>query len=226
MKFTGTFFKQHDELIEIVTKISQLLDVNRIKTNFPDLQKHLSDLSRTLNSHLLMEDRGLYPVMLEHGNVTAKELARLYMDEMGGLKSTFIEYVITWKENRILENPQKFIDETKSIFAALGNRIEKENTILYPFVEKLFFKYKESADVNISEEEWAAKLEINRMNDMKKDSEIKRKIALLVNQAESEVIKQKKKWLFKNYERAIHLYREAYLLGYDEGNTKIRELSM
>ncbi len=224
MNFTEAFIKQHDELVDTVGKISQYLEVHKLKNNLGEVQNHLSILSRTLNAHLLMEDRGLYPVMLEHGNITAKELARLYIDEMGGLKNAFVEYIINWKENRIADDPEKFIDETKSIFNLLANRVEKENTILYPFVEKLFFKYKDGIELNSTEEELAAKIEIDRMRALKYNSEMDKKISLHILQAEYEVAKQQKRWFFRNYEIAIQHYRKAYLLGYHAAQEKISEL--
>lgn len=224
MKFTDAFVKQHDELVDTIGKISKNLEVQKLLNNLDEVQYHLSILSRTLNAHLLMEDRGLYPVMLEHGNLTAKELARLYIDEMGGLKSDFVEYSINWQENRIIDNPEKFIEDTKSIFYSLANRVEKENTILYPFVEKLFFKNKDGAELYSTDEELAAKIEIDRMRALKYNSEIDKKINFYILQAEYEIAKQQKKWFFRNYEIAIQNYRKAYLLGYHTAHEIISEL--
>lgn len=224
MSFTDAFIKQHNELADTVGKLSKFLEVRKLVSNLDEVQLHLSVLSRILNAHLLMEDRGLYPVMLEHGNATAKELARLYIDEMGGLKTAFIEYSVNWKENRISDNPEKFIEETKSIFNVLESRVEKENTILYPFVEKLFFNNKEGVELESTEEEVAAKIEIDRMRALKFNSEIDKKINLYVLQAENEVAKQQKRWIFRNYEIAIQYYRKAYLLGHHSMLEKISDL--
>lgn len=225
MQFTDPYVRQHNELIDTAKKISEFLDVHKLTQNIAEVHFHLSILSRALNAHLLMEDRGLYPIMLEHENTVAKELARLYIDEMGDLKSTFVEYVITWKENKIQDNPERFIIETKKVFDALTKRVEKENTVLYPFVEKLFFGKKNETGASTSEEELAARLEVDRMRASRGDSEIKRKIIHLINEAEMEIFRQKKRWFFRNYETAIKYYREAYLLGHIEAKDKIQELT-
>ena len=60
------------------------------------------------------------------------------MTEMGGIKQVVEKYIAAWSlAKNITAEPQKFIDESKGIVAALKTRIDKENNILYPLADAL-----------------------------------------------------------------------------------------
>lgn len=223
MSFTSGLVKQHDELVILLEQIYPCLTPDQLMPNIPQTKNRLNSLSKILNNHLLVEDRGLYPVMLEHSNITSKEIARIYIDELGGLRTDFFEYFFTWDEERIKSNPELFIEKSQQIFTKLTLRIEKENTILYPFFERLIFYPDEI--ISVSEEELAAKLEINRMTQTKAEKNTSKEIEFLLISAEREVKKQDSRFLFKNYDLALKLYHDAYLLGHSESIEKIKSLS-
>ena len=65
------------------------------------------------------------------------QIAQRFVDEMGGIAQAFTAYNEKWKTSASIQaDAIGFINETKSIYSALTRRIEKENTILYPLMDK------------------------------------------------------------------------------------------
>ncbi len=61
-----------------------------------------------------------------------------FMDEMGGLAEAFGAYCAQWNRPKAIDgDPAGFAAETKSIVDALGQRITRENTQLYPLAAQL-----------------------------------------------------------------------------------------
>lgn len=56
---------------------------------------------------------------------------------MAGIKDAFQKYLKAWTEGAIRSNAAGFAAETKSLFGALSQRIQRENTELYPLLDKL-----------------------------------------------------------------------------------------
>ena len=96
----------------------------------------LSNLAGKLNLHLAMEDKALYPRLMEKKDAESGVLARKYMDEMGGLAQVFTTYNSKWQVSAISADAAGFCRETQTVFAALGKRIEREDNHLYPLVDQ------------------------------------------------------------------------------------------
>jgi len=57
---------------------------------------------------------------------------------MGGIAQAVIIYAEKWEYGAALDNdPKLFIEETKTIFKALINRVERENKDLYAIADDL-----------------------------------------------------------------------------------------
>jgi hypothetical protein len=137
MRRTEVFRRQHREIVEVVGEMRALFDETHLKADAQIMRGLLSVLGGKLTIHLAMEDKGLYPRLLQHKNLTVRTLARAYQDEMGGIKDVFAEYLHSWPSAEAIQaNAGKFIEHTKDIFAALGLRIEKEDNELYGIVDQ------------------------------------------------------------------------------------------
>jgi len=88
-------------------------------------------LARQLLAHLAVEDRFLYPSMITRGG-DAGRTAQRFQNEMGNLGEAFASYMSAWNEARIQREWAVFCGETGIILAALAERIDRENDILYP----------------------------------------------------------------------------------------------
>jgi hemerythrin-like domain-containing protein len=137
MNFTTSFTRQHNEIIEIVTEIDQNLDNQILMEKSEETASLLNLLAGKLTAHLTMEDKVLYPKSMSNPSLEIKKTTKEFMDEMGSLSSVFKSYVAKWQDsNDIKEKADDFIIETKNLFQALGQRVEKENNILYPLADK------------------------------------------------------------------------------------------
>jgi len=139
MSATAMYRKQHDELVELVRSIAGTLDESALAGGATaEASELLTRLTGKLMVHLAAEDYALYPKMIESDDAEAASTAKQYRDEMGGLKEAFQGYYARWNNReKIGSDPANFIAETRGVFEALGQRVERENTVLYPLADRL-----------------------------------------------------------------------------------------
>ncbi len=101
------------------------------------LRTLLSGLAGKLSVHLAMEDKALYPRMIEANHADSKALAQKFMNEMGGLGDAFSAYNKKWQASMIGSDPAGFAKETQAVFGALARRIEREDNELYPLADQI-----------------------------------------------------------------------------------------
>jgi hypothetical protein len=135
---TQSYREQHDQLLGLAGELGGLL--GKADNDFPATQaRHLlSEIAGRLTVHLAMEDKHLYPSLLQHGDATVRQTAERFVEEMGGIASVFKTYLANWPSaEAVSRNPAGFRDATKGILKALGGRIQQENTVLYPIMDAL-----------------------------------------------------------------------------------------
>ncbi len=138
MSKTKSFRDQHDDLLKIASEISAHLNVDELTKDASEVRSLLSKLLGKLGVHLSMEDKTLYPKLLEHSDERVKSMAKRFIDEMGGIGEAVKAYKGKWSSPvQIQKDPSDFIEQTKGIFDALVKRIEKENNELYKTVDEL-----------------------------------------------------------------------------------------
>ena len=138
MSVTDNFKRQHNEIVEIVGKISVELKADQLAENADLMRELLMALAGKLKMHLTMEDEALYPNLINHTDANIRNTAKKFVEEMGGIKEVFARYVEKWPVSGAIENDaEEFIKETESLFAALGNRVDRENNELYPLLDKV-----------------------------------------------------------------------------------------
>jgi hemerythrin-like domain-containing protein len=135
MSATANFRKQHAEILEIAKDIDANLP--RLPGAANDVRAQLNSLAAKVNVHLAIEDEALYPRLRAHPDARVQGTANKFTDEMAGIKDAFQKYLKAWTEGAIRSNAAGFVAETKSLFGALGQRIQRENTELYPLLDKL-----------------------------------------------------------------------------------------
>lgn len=138
MAKTDNFKSQHKEIAEAVSGIERLLNPGALAQNAAEVTKLLILLSGKIAFHLGMEDKYLYPALQNSNDSNLKTLADEYIRDMGTLAKTFKDYVSAWSLPRsIQEKPEEFVKQTKTVFTALRQRIDREETKLYPLADKL-----------------------------------------------------------------------------------------
>jgi len=137
---TDNFRRQHADIVEIVGKMTDILTLAALTEYAAAMCSLLSELSGKLKVHLTIEDEVLYPALQKHEDESVRKTAQQFFDEMGGLKKVFTQYVEHWPNaEAIQKNAEDFINETKEIFAALANRVKREDNELYELYDKSLF---------------------------------------------------------------------------------------
>jgi len=128
---------QHYELLDIASALSLHLQIDRIAETPEVVHELLSNLMGQLRVHLAMEDRGLYPLLMERGDEEVKRLTRDFMDDVSGLSTRTRKYSLRWSLPRlIVEHPRDFARETRELLQELSHRIDREENQLYPLLSR------------------------------------------------------------------------------------------
>jgi iron-sulfur cluster repair protein YtfE (RIC family) len=137
MKTTDILRRQHKELIDTAEKINRCLDPWQISEDPSEIHDLLLTMSGELMTHLAMEDKGLYPVLLKQDKPEIKQITYMFINEMGELRNQFEHYLSRWSlQENIRTQSSQFIDETKRILQALQHRIDREENELFNKLDK------------------------------------------------------------------------------------------
>lgn len=124
-----SLIRQHREIMELVAQIENMLGKDG---EFKILLK-LGELAGKVKTHLIQEDRVLYPAFSEHREAKIRETAQRFVREMGGLAGAFDQFRAKYATVKALrENPGQFAADLKRIAGALEKRIQAEERELYP----------------------------------------------------------------------------------------------
>ncbi len=125
--------RQHDEISRVATQLSEAVGDENAPRQVARLRWQLA---RLLMTHLALEDRLLYPAAMHSSHDEARRTAMTMQQEMGDLAAHFSSYMTAWSDDRILREWPTFCAQTRAVLAALGDRVDCENRILYPLVVK------------------------------------------------------------------------------------------
>lgn len=136
MANSDRFRQQHDELLALANDLAAELDAGKLAHDASGARSILSKLAGKLILHLGAEDQHLYPRLMESDNPETRKIAKQFVDEMGDIAKVFTAYNDKWRTTSSIQKAADgFINETKAIYQALANRIDKENNILYPLMD-------------------------------------------------------------------------------------------
>jgi len=136
MSATEKFRVQHSELEEIVGRIIPLLDPAQLATELPRLRALLSTLLGKLSMHLAMEDNALYPQLLKHSDAAVRAMAKEFAGEMSTIKPKVDAFARKWNDSQIRADMPGFGADARIVFAALADRIRRENREFYALVDR------------------------------------------------------------------------------------------
>lgn len=135
---TQNYRDQHDQLLALAGKLAKLLGHSDATFPAAEARHLLSEIAGRLTVHLAMEDKHLYPGLLEHADPQVSGTAQRFVDEMGGIATVFKAYLGAWPSaEAIARGAAEFREATQGILQALGNRIQRENGELYPLMDAL-----------------------------------------------------------------------------------------
>lgn len=143
MALTDNLRQQHDAATTLVAAIELEIAGTGAGVECPDdvawrISLLPAKLTGTLRFHLAAEDRALYPQLTASRDPEVAKLARHFVDEMGEIGPAFMAYSERWgRSTAIRDDFARFCRETIAVFAALGNRIDRENRELYPLADRV-----------------------------------------------------------------------------------------
>ena len=136
MAYTDKYREQHVDLAAMASQIKDLSQILRSDEDCINIRGELSRLAGKLTVHLSMEDQGMYPRLKEHADAELKSTAATFAQEMGGISQAFSAYSTKWTGSAIRADMQGFAAETRTVVDVLLQRIQRENTVLYPMVDR------------------------------------------------------------------------------------------
>lgn len=130
--------RQHNEIIGVSDYILNKIKEPNLEENSRDIAKNINVIAGKMKIHSINEDKYLYPEMLNSSNIELKKLAEKYYESMIKITDEFVAYKTKYNTFiKINANTSEFKKDTKKIFDILKDRINKENTELYPLMDKV-----------------------------------------------------------------------------------------
>ncbi|MFO0546997.1 MAG: hemerythrin domain-containing protein [Polyangiaceae bacterium] len=138
MSFSDTYRRQHGEILQMAKSISDAIASNAVPQRAAEITSTLSQMGALVKIHLSTEDKYMYPKLGAHADAKVRDLAHHYQREMGGLSEVFGSYLAKWHvADKLKQHPADFAAETKKVFSAVAQRIQKEDSELYPLVDSI-----------------------------------------------------------------------------------------
>lgn len=137
MKAVHAYRRQHGEIEAAIGTLSELLRAQDAASRTFDIRVLLNDLSSKVSTHLLHEDRVLYPKLLEHDDARVRAAAAELRDELSGLHTVCDHYFAAWSNvTAIAMRFHTFRSETRHVMARLQERMKREDEALGPVLEQ------------------------------------------------------------------------------------------
>jgi hypothetical protein len=132
--------RQHRELVRTATEMFGWLDAGKLRARgATDVHRALSSLSGILKVHLAMEDRSLYPHLVNHRDLQLRTLAVRFLDERAALRQGYDDYQHRWPSAIAIErDAERFIDESRKILGMMWTRMKMEDDVLHPEIVRVY----------------------------------------------------------------------------------------
>jgi len=137
MKTTDRLRKHHKDLLLIFDELMKTI-TDRKRPNIDVLRKDMSFLEGKLKIHLSMEDKDLYPKLMNHGDGKIRDLTERYKREMITVYDSFHAISVRCREEGYFrEKYDEFVEEIGKFVEVLKVRIAMEDEALFPLLDGL-----------------------------------------------------------------------------------------
>jgi hypothetical protein len=125
--------QQHVELLQLAREISTLFDEGPARRDSTRMRLKLSRWARKLEVHLTIEDRLVYPRLLDSGDPATVTKATKHMEEMRTVRESLNRFEPIRLIDELADESDctEFTNETRRIFALLMTKFRFEDTELY-----------------------------------------------------------------------------------------------
>jgi hypothetical protein len=90
-----------------------------------------------LVEHCRREEQNVYYPLLSSWDVEGSAVAFAFQRELGSLGDDYSQHVLDWPVERINADWRTFGIQCRAVLARLADRIEREESLLYPLTERL-----------------------------------------------------------------------------------------
>ena len=138
MKKIEDYRQEHIELLEMVNEIKPMLNERQFSIRPLAKTAHnlLCEIVEKISDHINSEDKDLYPSLLVDENPKIKSIAWGFKSGEQSLRRGILAYQKKWLKDCDFEFTEEFVNETLEVFELLGKRVEQEERVLFPRVEK------------------------------------------------------------------------------------------
>lgn len=134
---TQRYKDQHVEILQQVDALRGLAKAG-VAANAEAIAAQLVAMSSGIRFHLAAEDKLVYPALQASRDPAVARLAAQYQQEMVAISQAFGDFVVRWRvAARIAAEPEAFRTAANALFAALFDRIQREERELYVAAESL-----------------------------------------------------------------------------------------
>ena len=132
---TSRIKSDHEALYAGMGELRRLVQAG-VTGNAEALFAELKKLDATIKLHLAIEDRMLYPALVNAGDPKIAAIGKRFQHEMGGLAAAYEDFAARWDTaSRIAAHPQDFGQQLEAMLQALHARIQHEDRELLPLAE-------------------------------------------------------------------------------------------
>lgn len=125
---SNSYREQHDKILTAL----EAVEAGVLNRSAGSVSQALGRLAGMVKIHLAMEDKALYPQLIESTDLKVSAMAKSFQSEMQGIVETFDACVDKWRNSEAIERSwDRFAAEFRQIKQVLGRRIERENKELY-----------------------------------------------------------------------------------------------
>ncbi|WP_284222612.1 hemerythrin domain-containing protein [Brevundimonas denitrificans] len=128
---------EHRSIMAMASRLGGLAGNVKTRADAHDARTLVVAIDHLLHAHLAEEDDNLYPALMAAGDEAARRLGAEAFEEMGGIVGAWIHYRDHWTPEAILDQAGRFAAATGGVMGALSLRLEMENDVLYPAMERL-----------------------------------------------------------------------------------------
>jgi hypothetical protein len=135
MSLKNELKKENQEIADTIDVLAYLINHNELRSN-PVFCKMLQQFSGAVHDHLKHEGRAAYKELLPQNDNGAHEVATRFMNNTSQLNKIMNEYAKHWcKAPHDFNTNEAFIDETKTIFRLVTDRMTLEQEKLFPYLQ-------------------------------------------------------------------------------------------
>ena len=107
-----------------------------IEANAAELARRLARFVGALQVHAAMEEKALYPRLLEDADPAVVEQARGLLRDVAPIYQEVFAYADKWRRSDLVKAaPEVFLKETRAVVRRLSERVTRETMELYPLAD-------------------------------------------------------------------------------------------